>query len=444
MLALLTEQHKFPLGTGAAWDWFFKNVVPREECIISDYTAPDIKGASHIALVGLKAFQRWTEFSSLQSHRGQPLLVFGLPTIATFHPQDAHDFSREDEEASGNEKDFQTTLPINYRFWIKADIKKLLNGFKPIEPLRYITYPPMGDVIKKLNNAKNQTIYLDIENRILDLTLNCIGIAIDDSSVAVIPIYRYDNRLAYSQLELARFFRALSLAFQRNRVVIHNCFHDLIVLAHKYRILFGHDIFDTMLAHHRCFAEVERSLGHCISYWTWQPFHKDQAICPLNQEQEQLYWKYNALDVHGMRIVYREQCKYIQQDKGLADSVNQVMSSIYPYLLMCLQGMEINELQLSEARWAIMRKQKQYLRIARILLGDPLFNPGSPQQLSKFFHSKLHYEVQLRTATGAPSLNHVALLKLHLQYNNPLIPLILSFRSATKTLAMLEFIPWKL
>ncbi len=62
--------------------------------------------------------------------------------------------------------------------------------------------------------------------------------------------------------------RALAVALRDNTVVIHNALFDLFVLAYRYGIPAPPNVYDTMLAHHRLFPEVEKSLGHCISLYT--------------------------------------------------------------------------------------------------------------------------------------------------------------------------------
>lgn len=439
-----TTPTRHGLGTGSCFEWFEQSCPSLEGQLSFHYVTPkdtvNLKSYDRHIVLGFDAFKACFPTRSLDKDRGS-YLPSPIPTTATFHPQDADDFKGDDsDDDDSNEKDKSSTRPGNYRFWIRSDLRKLLlYPYTPPKPEVIRLAPNLHKAIEYLRSCK-QFLYLDIECRRGDQSLNCIGFACDDGPVYVIPIYDFKHKLFYSNAAL--FLRQLCLTMVSATVVIHNSLFDLWVLCHNYRLPVGRKIYDTMLAHHRCFPEVEKSLGHVISYWTWLPFHKDENVeHPRNDSQQFQLWNYNAKDVSSMRAVHKAQLEYIAGNPGLTASVNQANDSIYPYLLTMLNGIAYDNLKLIREKLSHMRYLSQVSRIARILSGDGSFNPNSTDQAIKYFHTKLGYAVQGRTDTGRPALGQTELLKLRLHYPNPLIDVIIRYRLTQKELSMLEFIP---
>lgn len=130
-------------------------------------TSPFLDGTKCLLLFGESAMYRYlpeTITSSLGAERGSLYYHKGIPTIASFFPQDAvdsrayeqslnplskdyapEDSSNDDEDDEGDVKAFGKTRRSNYAFWIRADVRKckaILQGFKPviINPI-YRVYP---------------------------------------------------------------------------------------------------------------------------------------------------------------------------------------------------------------------------------------------------------------------------------------------------------------
>lgn len=447
-LLILTAPTRFGLAQGSAFDWFEKGCLPSGVKLSDCKILERYDGGSYprCLILGGAAFSRhFPGYTSVEKYRGGLLNLNNIPTTVTFHPQDADDFkSSEDDlddgdESGSNEKDVALTQRRNYRFWIRADTRKLFAPFTPRQKEEVIIAPRLEDITALLLKCKDQRLFLDIECRRGDQSLNCIGLAVNNGPVYVIPIYDYRNNLFYSSP--FTFFRALSLALSSNTVIIHNAMFDLFVLCYRYHCHFSWSVFDTMLAHHRCFPEVEKDLGHVISYWTWLPYHKDENIeNPRNASQQQQLWEYNAKDVYGMREVYKKQLEYISAH-NLTESVARANNCIYPYLTTTLTGLQFSEAELSKKRAEHRARLDQLTRIGSILIGRSNFNLNSTQQAINFFHKTLGYDVQGRTDSNAPSLGRKELFKLRLKYPNPLIDVIIAYRLLQKELSMLSFQP---
>lgn len=424
-----------------------------------------------LLLLGENAFKSWTEGKyndySLGEQRGCPLETewANVTTIASYFPQDCLDFkdyesaywkkeaeetehiSEEEDSEEGNTKRHGKTARSNWRFWLTMDVKKItliLNSSITREPLpNYIIYPKAEEVIERLENTHDENIYLDIETD-LEHNINTIGIGFSDFSIYVLPILRFTYDLGYSPLHTVRLFRSLAIALSKNTVVIHNSMFDLLILAWKYKLPIGRRIYDTMLATSRCYPEVEKSLGHCVSLWTWQPYHKDEGIfMPNNPEQEQKLWKYNGKDVYTMMLIKSAIDSYATTKPGLVDSIAEVNGSIYAYLLNTLLGMKYDEQRVNAIAAENDALGEQYFRIIELLVGHEII-PRSSKSCCKYFHEELGYKVVKRSPSGAPSLDEKALYKLKMAHpDNIIIDLIFGYRrKLNETSKFLRFIPW--
>jgi hypothetical protein len=427
---------------------------------------PDTKVA---LLLGTQAMRSRIPLEhSLDQQRGCPYVRDGIVHVASYFPQDCFDiknyekshksrtkpevqFESEDEEDGDEKSTAAKTSRKNYRFWLEQDTKRakafLTNSdsiAKQVSYAKYEIYPPIQLVTSLLAaTIHKEELFLDIETDGLR-QLSCIGFAIGRylPTVYVVPINRYNGELAYDKELLCKFFAALSIACQRCTVVAHNSMFDLFVLATNYGVGFGRNIYDTMLAASRINVGIEKSLGHCVSLYTSMPYHKSEGVFePKNEEQERALWAYNGKDVVTMKFIKDEQLRQAEL-RRCQSSIEQVNKSIYPYLLMSIQGMRIDPLKIDKMMTHNDAWMTQYLRICKALIGRD-FLPTSSKQCVKYFHEDMGFPVLKRTATGAPSLDEKALLKLAVNNSHPLIPIILDYRRLKKESGTLKAIPWR-
>lgn len=434
-----------------------------------DDHSPFIQGTKGVLLLGTSAMESWTSSKhSLNEQRGCPIIggVQGIPAIASYLPQDACDMQNyeaqynqhlEDEEEDEKEKEDESgkrhgrTDRRNFRFWLKQDTKKILEiiredgassqqSFLP----NYQLYPSSDTLVSILTETKGKSLYIDIETD-TELNMRCFSFNLSDSDdVYIVPTLDVNYAPAYGSLP--KIMQALMVAFRDNEVVAHNgAAFDFLVFAMKYRIGIGKRVYDTMIAHHRCFPNVEKSLGHCVSLWTHEPYHKDEGnFSYRSQAQAEQLWKYCGKDVYTMRLVREGIDKYANRVSGLPESIAQANASIRPYLIMTLTGIRYN-LDLLQERVAENDKlMEQYLRVMKILTGPDVPPLISNQKCVQYFHNMLGYDVVSRSKkTKAPSLAEKNLLKLRLKYENPVIDLLLKYRQVQKETGALKFIPWK-
>lgn len=405
--------------------------------------------------------------NTLDEQRGSPLVVKDIPCIASYLPQDTVDmrdyesrFNKSavvEEDVNSDEADagevFENkgrgrTARVNYRFWLQADTKKALRICKhgipspSFEPT-YEIYPTSNQIIEELTNTKGRTLYIDIETDFISLDMRCFAYNFDDSNkIFVIPTLDINYKPAYGNLH--QILRALAIAFRDNTVVAHNgAVFDFFVFAYKYKIAIGRNVYDTLIAQHRIFSNIEKSLGHCISYWTYLPYHKDEGAHGYRTLAEAgKLWRYCGKDVYGMRLVKEAQDEFTKGDVGLQHSIKSANRSIRPYLISCLLGHRYDEVE--RAKWikesdALMG---HYLRIMRVLHGPKVEMLISNKKCTRYFHDQLKYSIVKRTPTGGASLAADALLKLRLKHDNPVIDFLIKFREKQKEIGTLNFKPW--
>lgn len=447
-------------------------------------TSDFLAGTKGVLLLGEAAMHEWcvqTRTNTLNEMRGTILNVRNLPAVASFFPQDAADIrtyeqqlntdSKEytiDEESfaedsEGDVKALSPTKRANYAFWLKADVKKLKRlvsggGLSTSATPTYRIYPSADEVIQILQREKGQFLYFDIETDYEEQNLLCFSFSFGGSPSIIycVPILDYNYSWAYSSLHYI--LRALAVAIRDNVIVAHNgASFDFFVLAYKYGIPVG-KCYDTMLAMHRCFPDIEKSLGHCTSLWTDEPFHKDsdsRAYRTYDHMMQKL--KYCGKDVWTMSLIYKEITAYAKKIPGLESSIQCAMDSIRPYLITSLQGIRYSQTKVDALKKENDRLMMQYLRIIRLLIGEQGMAEcksavkgkakgfaSSNTQCCNYFHDQLGYAVMFKSQkTGKPSLGKKMMFRLALKYPNPVITFTLLYRQIAKEYGALKFNPWK-
>jgi DNA polymerase I-like protein with 3'-5' exonuclease and polymerase domains len=435
------------------------NPLTRFQCEVRDLssdTTSFLPETKVVVLLGQDALSKYFPNHNLFAYRGSPLKLNNIIYIPTFAPQDAYDrkdYENDDESEAENEseKDYQKTKRKNWRFWLRKDLQKacriLKAGHVNLYPLPQINrFPSSNEIVRVLSEAHpRERLVVDIETR-RDKKITVLSFCFipelfsADKNLVIytVPITRYFNELAYSRLETAHILRGLAFAFNNNVVIGHNLYFDLFILAWQYRIPFPAMVFDTMLAHHRLYCEVEKSLGHCISLYTDLPYHKDEGVFePKTPEQEQKLWSYNAKDVWTTALVYykiREEAKLLP---GAEASQSQVMRSQRPYMTMSFQGALVDTTALVDTYNSFSNRADQMKRVLKLMTGYEI-NPRSSQQVSKYLYDYLGLPKPDQDPT-----NETTLTKLYIKYGIPSIRIILDARGAGKLASSLKFKLWQ-
>ena len=404
------------------------------------------EGTKVVLLLGQDALDMYKSGVTLDEQRGCPFIEDGVTYIATYEPQEAVDrmayFNPNDvgDGKGGDDKGWHgKTRRPNRKFWLGRDVKKAVAYLKVppvVTAAEHFLWPRADEVIKLLTSAKGKTLYFDVEtNRNLEMT--CFGFSFDAERAWCVPMVT-SPMAGYYYEDTARVLRALAVAFRDNTVVIHNALFDLFVLAYKYGIPAPPSVYDTMLAHHRLFPEVEKSLGHCLALYTDQPYHKNEGVFePKNASQQQQLYEYNAKDVISLALL-KPQLDETAKNFKATDSIRQVNASVVPYLTAMLQGIRYDDEKLHDIVAHNDRYQNELLRFLRLLTGGDL-NPNSPKQVANYLYGRLGYQRPDRDITSEK-----VLLQLRLKHpENPIISIILRYRATAKESGQLKFPPWE-
>lgn len=447
---------------GSSFDGFL-NPIARQQCDIRLTTCaepylPNTKVILALGEASLELFKLNPGLKPgrhLDNYRGTPIMLGDIVVIPTFSPQDSFDRKNyenpdEDEDKEDTtenaEKGHQKTKRRNWRFWLYQDIKKAVRitktGIQIQTEASYIYYPSTETVINILKTSRGKKLFIDIETD-RQQNLTCFGFSIYTEEcqhllVYVVPWKRYNNTLAYGETECREIIRALCIAFRDNIVVSHNGSFDWFVLAYKYKVPFPRNPYDTMISWHRCYPEIEKSLGHLISYFTDCSYHKSDGVFdPNNISQERNLWEYNGKDVSRMIMVYEGLQKEIIK-LGTTESVTQANSSIRPYLTMQFKGMRIDTERFINKFQECERRATALQRCLSIITNKVSFNPRSSQQVSKY----LYEELQLPCPDPDQPTKEETLLKLLVKKEVPSVKLILAIRGERKLASSLKFRLW--
>jgi hypothetical protein len=455
---------------------------------VKEDTSELLPGTKCVLLLGEDAAKQWLQNTdnTLNEIRGSVYYKNEIPHIASYYPQDACDIKdyestnnplhqsenaneeTEDEESGGGvseKRHHGKTKRKNFAFWLKKDVEKcrylLTHNGKIPEPSfipEYVIYPSLQHAVDVLIKTKNEHFYFDIETDSV-LHITCFSFNFSNSKqIFSIPVILHDYSWAYSNLPVI--FRALTIAFRDNTTVAHNgSGFDFLIMPWKYGVPLGNRLYDTMLAHHRCFPEVEKSLGHGISLWLWEQFHKDEGGGGYNNiEQCRKMWKYCGKDVYTMRLMHEQITAYAKRRPGLEESIAAANATIKPYLTMTLTGIRYKQEMLKDIMHENDRLMMCYMKIINFLIGENAVAelkkmskksmPGSNAQCCKYFHDMLGYAVvakgkEKKDGTRGASLNKKAMYRLRLKYENPVIDLVIAFRMLQKESGSLKFNPWK-
>jgi len=426
-------------------------------------------GAPTLSIIGQPA-------DRLNEIRGCPFTgEGGVVYIPTYHPQDAVDFkgyertlnasvvedgkegeegdSDDDDEDEGDVKAHGRTARRNYRFWFTKDLAKAVSVVRQGLRVNTATYNIGGDAefyIKKLDSISGATVYFDIETDPRFCTLTCFGFSTDPHDIYVVPLaapgsYADDRQasLHYSATDTARILHALARMFQRgNTLVLHNGLYDLFILAWRYKIPPPPQdmIRDTMIMHHRNFVDTEKSLGHCGSLYTHQPYHKDESKgvwLPRTLGEQRQLMTYNGKDVELTALVYLGLLSEAERDPLLAASFRHGNALVRPMLLKMLRGVPIDQQRLcallddANARTEFVETQ-----VLPRLVGHSL-NPRSSQQVGKYLYEELGIPSSLRNTAKR------TLYKIALKYPLPVLKVIFAMRKMSKDRGVLRTRLWR-
>lgn len=417
-----------------------------------------------LLLLGQKSLDLYRDGFTLNEQRGSPFLNRdGIPCIASYQPQDAHDRKAffvdddtdtdEGEDTDEGKTTHGKTQRKNWRFWLRQDIRKAVRitreGLtKYAEPI-YHFWPTASDVIRELTVNKNKELFFDIEND-SQLQLTCFGFSFGDGHVWIVPMLQTHlspRRYHYDEIETCKILQALVVAMRDSRcVVIHNSMWDLFVLIYRYGLPIVCSVYDSMLSHNRCYIEVEKSLGHGISLYTDLPYHKNEGVFePKTLSETQSLYEYNGKDVYSMTLL-KPAIEQTAIRLGAVESIELANREVQPYLLMQLKGMNVDNERANNLITKNKRMQIQLTRIASLLSGRPDFNCNSPMQVGDYLYGKPSEKMPNAINLKKPekdATNEKTLLQILLHNDAGMIHVVIKYRGLSKQSSKVNFKRYK-
>ena len=423
----------------------------RDACWVQLMDEDIPEGTKCILALGEAAARKFCEdnIHSLNELRGNYYEYNGIPVVSTYTPQDVYD--RWNMEGEGDDpigesehvKEHSVAKRSNWKFWFREDIKKAGRLLRD-KPKGWISIDHSSRVDTILSQLVRepipQRLFIDIETT-SNYNITTLTIGWENNNILNIPFLDHTKKQFFSSRIYILLWKFLHRCFTGSTLVIaHNASFDLFILSWRLKLPVPENTYDTMIAHHRLHPEVEKSLGHCISLYLNEPFHKDEGVFnPQSLNQWHQLNSYNKKDVDTLMELYDAQQLRLAKDDSTFKRINNSCSFLNPFIRQSLRGIHLDCKQLDKEVVMLKDLCQQLLRVAERLVGYDI-NLNSPQQLSEYLYTFREY-TKPKSKTATSTDKHSLLLVLQ-QSNDPLLKLLFRYRELSKELTALNFCRW--
>lgn len=310
-------------------------------------------------------------------------------------------------------------------------------------PVRtFLIRPTMQQVVEAMDAIKKAPkIAVDIETR--RNRIACIGFGCSKDWAICIPLEYKDGRSYWSQEEEIEVFRIMDeVLSQREQIqIFQNHPFDFSYLWEYHLPVMG-QIWDTMTMHNLLWPDMKHGLDLLCSFYTREPYYKDEGKLWESWMDEDTFWTYNCKDVCVTFEVF---------EKLYAELVSKGLLAFYelhyrrqqPALLSTqLTGFRIWERRRERHRktWthrieraqSLLEEQFKETLTEKGLTG---LNVYSPPQMRWLLYEHLHLPKQYIRGSEEPTTKEDALEKLYVKTRNPVLLAILELRGLRKYLS---------
>jgi len=300
----------------------------------------------------------------------------------------------------------------NWRYVAVNDLRRARNEAEspeiPDPGWRFITAPTYSEVTNELHRIRSQSrlVAADIETNKGHIT--CIGLSGFEGEAVCIPFVHSGNQPYWTAKEEFAIVLQLKeiLTDKAKEIVWQNGQYDAQYLAKWWGFLPSID-FDTIIAHHTCFAGLPKSLDFLSSLYL--PYHRYWKN-ELRAQPDEVVWAYNCKDAVITRALV-EPLKATVAAYRLEEVFKTQMSLNGPTLQMMLRGVAIDHAQTPRVLSEVEGKMEAEERFFTTALGHP-FNPRSNPQMQTLLYTDFSLPVQRNRKTGKPTCNSDALKSL--------------------------------
>ena len=386
-----------------------------------------------------------TDKKGITNYRGSILpctLVPGFRVYASFHPSYVNRLINEPEEVKlqgEKKKDSQNVLPL---------------FMKDLERIRFLSENPSEgqlerkfeimqtceEAILKLDDillrAQRTAFVRNKEGRIasggvilaIDIEtlpsstgpiLWCIGFSDDPKQAFTIPFLR-DQKFVWTELQEARIISKISevLLHLGIRKVFHS-HYDMVILGKNYSLRCATGTYeDTMVGHQMNYPYLRKSLALCTSYYTFEPYYKDEGKNAASTRNDTQEFIYNCRDC----AVTREIFPVIRKESFEIGTNNNYEISMYvmPSLIeMELRGVKVDIEEKANLAQYFARMGLDHEERIKILAEDRTINLNSSPQVIKLLYAKLGCIPVLNRKTKTLSADKDALNILLKKHHDP-------------------------
>lgn len=267
------------------------------------------------------------------------------------------------------------------------------------------------DLLQKAVESKPLLLSVDIETRAGHIA--CIGFAWSRLEALCIPLMCAERVEGYWTIEeeIELMWRLALLLTHRNcRVIGQNFSYDAQYF-HRWLHYLPNLEFDTMLAQHVCFSNVQKGLDFLSSmYCEFHEYWKDEGKEWDAKTGEDQLWTYNCKDAVITYEVAEVERKTIESMK--LSTVSEFQQKLFwPVLQTMNRGIRVDKDKRNRFTLELMdeiHKRNQWLFD---VLGYEL-NIASPVQMQELFYGQLGYKPVVNRKTGTITCNDEALGKI--------------------------------
>jgi uracil-DNA glycosylase family 4 len=297
-----------------------------------------------------------------------------------------------------------------------------------------LTELSFSEIVSKLESIilSKKTIAFDIEGGVHRGGITCYSLADSLSHSFVVP-FSFGTESIWSEQEEMILWQLTAKILSDEKIpkILQNSLYDRFVMAYSHGITVRGVVDDTMLKHWEMYCEMEKGLGFLTSIYTKHPFYKDERKNP----DKRSFWTYSATD---SAVTYEINDVLTARLKGASlDHYRFNMQMLEVMLSMQLQGIAFDKNKCSRRVQELNNTVESQQELLNIMAGQDL-NVNSPKQMKEFVYGKLKLPPVIKRATGKPTADYEALLKLAKKHNMPVLNHCLNVRSLRKRISLLN------
>lgn len=328
---------------------------------------------------------------------------------------------------------------FNWTYIFKMDLQRALDEERwHVPDYRFIIRPDYSTVHNTLDHLLHLCdkgplrVAVDIETRAGHIA--CCGLAWSNLDAICIPFMKAGNANGYwgPREEAAIVIKLRRLLLHPNcKAEYQNGSYDLQYFIRWWR-LFALPDFDTMYAHHVCWAGMQKSLDFLSSmYCRFHQYWKDDGKhFDLEHHDEERLWTYNCRDCVATYEIATNLRSLVTR-LGFEEQVAfQIRRNLRTTLRMMIRGVRRNDDAVVDLSFELSKAAEDRLKIIEKFVGREL-NPRSPKQVAEFFYDEMGQELVIDKKTKRPTTNDEALVKIgkRTPILKPICNAILDYRS---------------